>query len=58
VNGLLLKEHGYEHQFLHAERLTFVDCPSPLAYLNGQSFQSELPKEEQSLLELIKGIKL
>jgi 23S rRNA pseudouridine955/2504/2580 synthase len=58
VNGLLLKEHGYEHQFLHAERLTFVDCPSPLAYLNGQSFQSELPKEEQSLLDLIKGIKL
>ena len=58
VNGLLLKQHDYEHQFLHAERLTFVDCPAPLSYLNGQSFQSDLPKEEQSLLELIKGITL
>lgn len=58
VNGLLLKQHGYEHQFLHAERLTFVDCPPPLQYLNGRSFQSELPQEEQSLLKLIKGITL
>lgn len=58
VNGLLLKQHGYEHQFLHAERLTFVDCPAPLTYLNGKILQSKLPLEEQSLLKVIKGLTL
>lgn len=53
-NKSLQKQFGWKIPFLHAAQLTFVDCPAPLDYLQGQSFTSSLPDSHRELLERIK----
>lgn len=57
-NGLVWKRNRYEHPFLHAERLSFLDCPAPLKSLSRRTFIAPLGKEEEALLAYFRGGKL
>lgn len=54
-NRLFKEKYGFENQFLHAESLEFKKIKGPLAYLSDRIFKSNLPKEEQAILEKIKS---
>lgn len=54
-NKRFSKEYGLKRQFLHAHKLVIDAKDTPLAYLDGKQFQSELPQDlEETLIRLEK----
>ena len=51
VNNIFKREFGFENQFLHAQKLKFLDLKGPLNYLKNKEFSVDLPTELQKILE-------
>ena len=48
-------KYNFTNQFLHASELTFKNLQGSLKYLSGKSFTASLPKDEEEILNCIKG---
>ena len=57
VNKRFEKAFDYKNQFLHAERLSFLDIEGKLSYLSNKVFTSKLPRKEQDIINKLKGNK-
>ena len=51
VNNIFKREFGFENQFLHAQKLKFLDLKGPLNYFKNKEFSVDLPTELQEILE-------
>lgn len=49
------RDYGLTRQWLHAYQVSFQGLPSPLAHLNEQMFQGEVPQDLQELNEKIRN---
>ncbi|WP_341877072.1 RluA family pseudouridine synthase [Defluviitalea saccharophila] len=43
VNDYFKSKYGLKHQFLHAYKIKFAECPEDFGYLENRSFKAELP---------------
>ena len=50
VNNVFKREFGFENQFLHANKLNFLDLKGHLNYLKNKEFSVDLPLELQEIL--------
>jgi len=53
VNKTLKSMAHFDHQFLHAERISFAKTEGPLKALSGRVFEAPLPSDESKLLSLL-----
>ena len=51
VNNEFKRLYGFENQFLHANKIKFLDIKGPLNYLKNKEFSVELPSELQEILK-------
>lgn len=54
LNKKFKEIYHYENQFLHAEKLTFLNVEGVLSYLSNKVFECPLPEKESAILNLIK----
>lgn len=54
INKMFKDNHGFENQFLHAYNVIFGVIEGHLNYLSHKSFTSNLPKDEQKILDSLK----
>jgi 23S rRNA pseudouridine955/2504/2580 synthase len=54
ANKLYKTKFGYDHQFLHASRISFGKLSGVLASLSGKTFVSPLPEEEAAIIASLK----
>ena len=54
VNRKFEEKYHYHHQFLHAEKLTFVNVEGILSYLSNKSFVANLPEKESNIIKMIR----
>ena len=50
VNNIFKREYDFENQFLHAQKLRFLDLKGPLNYLKNKEFSCNLPPELEEIL--------
>ena len=51
VNNIFKREFGFENQFLHAQKLKFLDLKGSLNYLKNKEFSCNLPPELEEILK-------
>ncbi len=51
LNSYFRKRYGLTHQLLHAWRITLMDAPEPLVYLNNTEFKAEMPDKMKKIIE-------
>lgn len=54
VNKIFKNEFGFENQFLHARKITFINAKDELSYLNGKTFIAKLSDDEAKIIKLLK----
>ena len=51
LTGILKKETGLWHHFLHAERIIFPTAEGDFSYISGMTVKAPLTSEEERILE-------
>ena len=51
TNNLFKREFGFENQFLHAQKIKFLDIKGPLNYLKNREFSCNLPPILEDILK-------
>ena len=51
VNNIFKREFGFENQFLHAQKIKFLDINGPLNYLKNKEFSCNLPSILEDILK-------
>ena len=51
VNNIFKREFGFENQFLHAQKIKFLDINGPLNYLKNREFSCNLPPILEDILK-------
>ena len=51
INNIFKREYGFENQFLHAQKLKFLDLKGSLNYLKNKEFSCNLPPELEEILK-------
>lgn len=54
INRKFEEKYNYHYQFLHAEKIKFLDVKGNLSYLSNKEFFAPLSKTENDILNLIK----
>lgn len=55
VNKMFEKKYKFHNQFLHAYKLEFKNIEGKLSYLSNKTFTCDLSKEENNIINIIKG---
>lgn len=55
VNKIFEKKYKFHNQFLHAYKLEFKNIEGKLSYLSNKTFTCDLTKEENNIIDIIKG---
>ena len=54
TNKIFKDNYHYENQFLHAEKLQFLNIEGILSYLSNKTFIAPLPDKEKKIIEEIR----
>lgn len=54
TNKIFKENYHYENQFLHAEKLQFLNIEGILSYLSNKTFIAPLPDKEKKIIEEIR----
>ena len=54
TNKIFKENYQYENQFLHAEKLQFLNIEGILSYLSNKTFIAPLPDKEKKIIEEIR----